>query len=137
MPPKPRLNQKKTQAGIVGAGGGTILLAYVSSFEDSNPWKKILLYAAPSVSVAASFLYNFCVHEFNNWNNQRKLRAEQIELKKLASESLSDPHTSAEHKTLIRKQLEESQKLNIDYRLKKIKSHYDENDKADVETKAL
>jgi hypothetical protein len=80
---------RKTQAGVAGVSGGTILTAFVQLLDEGNGWKKPLLLAVPLISAGISVCWYFCIEQLNVWwsdyNYERRVkRLHELTEKQLA-----------------------------------------------------
>ena len=131
MNPKKIAIQKKTGAGVAGAGSGTLLIALFNTLDDSNPFKKWLILGVPSISVGSGFIFLFLFSGFKSWWKNLRVNREQKQFETLAIEILNNPNTSEKHKEETRKKLEEVQKTNIDNKARRVIAFYEENDQFD------
>jgi len=114
----PRISsQSSINAGIGGAGGGTGLVAIAQAVGLHTVLGEVLLYIAPAVSVIAGAIF-YQVKLQANWYGERW----QIKrARKTLERQLSYPHTSEEHKSQIRKMLEELDQVVANAELNRIK----------------
>jgi hypothetical protein len=75
-------NGSSVGAGVAGASSGTGLLALVTSLPESNPWKPVLVYAAPTVSIVVGAVWLFVMQQLNNWIADRSLTIESEKAEK-------------------------------------------------------
>jgi hypothetical protein len=94
---------RKTEAGIAGAGGGTLLTAFVQLLDESSSWKKPLLLAVPIITVGISFGWHMfsaqVVELWDEYNRKRRLKqAHDIEY--------NAKDASPDHRAALRKRVE-------------------------------
>jgi hypothetical protein len=112
----------QTNAGLAGAGGGTLVTVIATSLPDSNVVKPPLLYLAPSISILLTALYVFSLSKIANYVTEREVKKLLQECRKTLQVIIADPSTSEEHRVYSCKQLEELDKMMISLMTSKIKS---------------
>lgn len=104
--PKPRArfsSQGSINAGIGGVGGGTGLVAIAQAIGTRTMPGEILVYAAPMVSVIAGTIFYQLKLQVDWYGERWQIKR----ARKTLERQLQYPHTSEEHKSRIRKMLEE------------------------------
>jgi hypothetical protein len=113
---------RKTQAGVAGAGGGTLLTALVQLLDDNNPWKKLFLLAVPTVSVGISVCWFFCIDQVKQWWTDYNYARRVKRLHELTNKKLYDKDTTPEEKEQVRKKLQDFEISEIDNLIVEVKS---------------
>jgi len=101
-------------AGATGASAGTVLVLLARNLPDNNPWKSWALIIAPSVAVLLSWLIVRVRLEADYYLSKRNRQRVYDNMTTKIREALGNPLTSDEHKTSMRKELEQVEKLQID-----------------------
>lgn len=94
------------RAGFAGAGSGTGLVVFAHSLPDGTA-RTIALYVAPAVSAALGALALYVEIQARRYMQQRLVRR----LRRTLEEYLRNPHTSDEHKLLLRQRLEQIEEV--------------------------
>jgi hypothetical protein len=112
----------KLQAGVAGAGGGTLLVLLANNLPPGNTWKPWLLIIAPSASVTISVVASWVKHYFEKKLNTRELEILIAQSKETLRSALNNDQTSPEHKAELRKNLEELERLLVNRDIENIKA---------------
>jgi hypothetical protein len=106
---------KKTRVGskAAGAGGGTLLVLVANTLPQNSPWKPWILAAAPTVTVSLSTFFTWGIGETLNYFKNKQLYKALIRAKKATADRLKTEGTSAKHKALMRRNLEELEKIEV------------------------
>lgn len=105
--------RRRLSAGVVGAGGGTLLLAVVEAMPDTSEYKKILTLLTPSLSVALGSLTYIGWQQLQAWWLARELAEAQNTIYNVARAGLNDTHASDSHKTALRNKIEEFEQFRL------------------------
>lgn len=91
------------RAGLAGAGGGTGLVLIADTLPTGSPWREVFTFVAPSASVVFGALVYYVEVQASRLLQQRLVGR----LRRTLEEYLKNPHTSDDHKALLRRRLEE------------------------------
>jgi hypothetical protein len=94
---------------MAGAGGGTLFLLAARSLPGKYQWKNLLIFLAPSFSIACS---TWLIWAKNKLAERRK-RVLFDQAQRTLEIALDDKRTSAEHKEQLRKDLERLQSIRV------------------------
>ncbi|MEU0794514.1 hypothetical protein ABZ342_31025 [Amycolatopsis sp. NPDC005961] len=94
---------KPLQAGIGGAGGGTIMVTIAQAFGTHTVHGQIILYAAPTVSVIAGAVFFELKFRAERMTEKSRIKAARKTLVK----QKEDPNTTASYKQELDKMIEE------------------------------
>jgi hypothetical protein len=94
------------RAGFAGAGSGTGLVVFAESLPDGAA-RTISLYLAPAASVLLGALALYVEIQARRYMQHRLVRR----LRRTLEEYLRNPHTSDEHKLLLRQRLEQIEEV--------------------------
>jgi hypothetical protein len=106
---------KKVRVGgaTAGAGGGTLLVLIANSLPERSVWKPWVLATAPTITVALSTASSWGAGRFVHFiKNKRFLRA-IAKAKRKTEEGLKKEGASPKQKALMRRHLEELQKIEV------------------------
>jgi len=117
-----RTNTSKAGAGFAGAGIGTGLLAFANSLPDDNLIKPWLLFASPSVSLAASALWIWVQVEVANKVQDIKIKLLAKRLRVFLRTALEDKNCSGEHRQKLETRLHELDIIIADRDLGRLRS---------------
>ncbi|MBJ7297642.1 MAG: hypothetical protein JHC73_15290 [Dolichospermum sp.] len=106
--------EAQTSAGLAGAGGGTLVAVIANQIPDSNIAKPVLQYMAPSISILITALWVWLQVTAANHVRDMQVDALVKTAKVKLEESIANPHISEEHRSYLRKQLEQIDSMNID-----------------------
>ncbi len=111
----------KTDAGIAGAGGGTLVAVIANQFPDTNVAKSILQYASPSISILLSVLWIWLQVKIANYIRDIEVARLINKTRKKLRERIEDNNISEEHRHKLRKELENLDSIDINRFKSKIK----------------
>jgi hypothetical protein len=97
----------KTNAGLAGAGGGTLLVLLADSLPESSTLKDALILASPSISVFVTSMWLWVQIRLFNYMQEKKLDVLVRQTKIMLKETLENSDTSDAHRETIRELLEE------------------------------
>lgn len=112
MSPKKNSNSRRVSTAgskMAGAGGGTLFLLAAKSLPERYVWKNLLIYLAPSVSIACSGGLVWLKQKLAERRKQGMFDRAQRTLEA----ALDDTRTSSEHKEQLRKDLEKLQSVRV------------------------
>lgn len=104
----------KYEAPVAGASGGTLLVLLANNLPDNYAYKSWLILIAPTISVALSAFWVWSKIRVDAYIGDRKTERILKELRTEIENDLKNPHTSEEHKKLLKAQLEKFEKLRIE-----------------------
>ena len=115
------------EAGIAGAGSGTLLILISNLIPDTSNWAKLkpfLQYLAPTFGIVTSAFWIWMTKKYHSYNKVRKLTFVLNQLDKF----MNDPETSSGHKELLRQKREQIQMAVISKISKEVESLYDKDE---------
>jgi hypothetical protein len=112
------------QAGIAGAGGGTLLILIADTIPESWGVKPFLIYLAPTISIVLSVFWLWIKKRYADYNRNKKLDLALKELEKF----MNDPATSQDHKEQLRRSREQIQLAVVTKRMKDVEKLYEKDD---------
>ncbi|WP_448701828.1 hypothetical protein ACFGVR_06200 [Mucilaginibacter sp. AW1-3] len=107
-------NKSNLQAGVAGAGGGTLILLLAKNLPDTNEYKSWLLIIAPSVAVGLSAFWKWLSNYIDNYLKRRKAEQLKDKLREESERALTSPHIPQDQKDIIKAKLAEFELQNID-----------------------
>jgi hypothetical protein len=118
--------RKRFQAGAAGAGGGTVFLLLAKNLPETNPWKSWLVIIAPTLAVALSGIYAWCLHQATEWINGWQFERYFQRAEQTLINALQDPNISEQRRKRLSSELEEIRLLRIKKTLEPLKLLADE-----------
>lgn len=119
-------SQKKKEAQAnaswAGAGGGTLVAVVANQLPDQNIAKPTLLYLSPSISILVTAFWVWLQVKVANYVRDKEVEQLIQGAKAELEESIANPHISEEHRSYLRKQLEDLDSININRIKSKIKA---------------
>ncbi len=97
-----------------GAGGGTLLLVLAQNMRQDHPWRSWLIILAPASALAIRALFLWVKAQSLTWWNQRRFDSRIKQTRTRIDEGLANPHSSDEHKRILRERLEKINLLAVD-----------------------
>lgn len=113
-------SRKTLQAGIGGAGGGTIMVAVAQAAGTDTLLGQVILYAAPTASVIAGALFYELKFRAERMTQKSHVKAARKTLVK----QLSDPNTSDKYKQELATMIEELDRTVANAELARVKSRH-------------
>ncbi len=116
MPPRPRADpSRKARASskAAGATGGTLIVLLANLLPEGSLWKRILVLVAPSAAVGLNAFSSWGIAELIAHWNKRKIDKALYRATETTENILKTEGISEEHKTFVRRKLEEFQKIQI------------------------
>lgn len=115
-------SKKVTTSGkAVGVSGGTLVVLLSKSLPDTSPLKPWILLAAPTVAVVMSEGSTWLLYRFGSWWKDRTLAAELRRAREAVQKGLQTTGTSAQHKSELRKKMEEIDRIEVDNSMERIR----------------
>ena len=96
-PPPNRLN-----AGVGGAGGGTLLIAIAQNLGTYTTPGLILVYCTPAIAI----VFGFASDQIQSWGLRIREQSVIKDARKTIERQLNDPNTSPAHKEELKSMLE-------------------------------
>jgi hypothetical protein len=105
-----------------GAGGGTLMVLVANSLPEHSPWKPWVMYAAPTVAVTLRAFSRWSVIQIIATGKQFLLERRITKARTTVEKGLHTEETSLEHKSSLRKNLEEIEKIEVDNAMDRIRT---------------
>ena len=115
-------NNSNLQAGVAGAGGGTLLVLLANNLPDSNIYKSWLIITAPTVAVGLSAFWKWIIKRVDKYLKKRKAEELKLRLRTDIEKALKNPNISKEEKATMQKKLAAFEQQNIDSLAKAVAS---------------
>ncbi|MCS3795163.1 hypothetical protein [Niastella sp. OAS944] len=114
MENKTSKNNTNLQAGVAGAGGGTLLLLLANNLSDANIYKSWMIIIAPSTAVGLSVFWKWLTKSVDKYLKRRKTKELKSKLRTDIENALQNPNIPAEEKVAMQKKLAAFEQQNID-----------------------
>ena len=114
--------EAEKNAGLAGAGGGTLVAVIANQLPDYNIAKPILLYLSPSISILVTGLWAWMQVKVANYVRDKTVDKLIQTAKAKLEDSIASQHISEEYRSNLRRQLEELDSIKIDRIKSKIKA---------------
>jgi hypothetical protein len=109
-------------AGLAGAGGGTLVSIIANQFPQDSIARPTLNYLAPSISILLTALWVGLQVKATNYIRDKEFNKLVEAARRDIEESIKDPNISEEHRAKLRKDLEMFNSMNIERIKSKIKA---------------
>ena len=112
-----KMTPRKTsslEAGIAGAGGGTLLLLLANNLPDNNPYKSWLIIIAPSLTVGLTIFWKWFSERFDKYLKKRKINELKSRLRTDIENALQNPNIPPDEKLTMQRKLASFEQQNID-----------------------
>jgi len=103
----------QTNAGLAGAGSGTLVALIANQLPDSNVIKPILHLSAPSISILVVGLWVWLKVKIANYVRDREVDILIKKAKNTLEKEIANPHITEEYRLILVKQLEDINAINI------------------------
>jgi hypothetical protein len=117
-------SKNSLEAGVAGAGGGTLFVLIAESLPEAWSIKPALVYLAPAFSVVCSafWLWTLKVHKAYRRNKKLGIVLRQLEV------YINNPMTSMTHRNRLIKRMEEIQISVLSRTMKEVEAMFDKED---------
>jgi len=113
-------NSSNLQAGVAGAGGGTLLLLLAENLPETSEYKSWIILIAPTLSVGLAAFWKWLSTIVDNYIKKRKLEWLKNKLREDIENAIGNPNIPSEDKSMLKKKLAQFEIQNINSLVKSI-----------------
>lgn len=117
---KPASHEAHWGGGLAGATTGTSLLALVQVFPEGSPYKTLLTYLSPSITIITTLLWTHVYLSTRDWLSDRRVKSEKEKADRLFQEAAADVTSSEEFRKLMQKKKEDFRLIMLDLHMRRV-----------------
>ena len=106
-------DRSRSNAGLAGAGGGTLVAVIANELPESNLLKVPLIYCAPSISLILTMIWVWLQVRIASYFREREVKNLVEDLRNELETKLKDPNLSEDSRAQLQKELEELNLISV------------------------
>lgn len=106
-------DRSRSNAGLAGAGGGTLVAVIANELPEGNLLKVPLIYCAPSISLILTMIWVWLQVRIASYFREREVKTLIEALRNELETKLRDPEISADIRAQLQKELEELNLISV------------------------
>lgn len=106
-------DRSRSNAGLAGAGGGTLVAVIANELPEGNLLKVPLIYCAPSISLILTMVWVWLQVRIASYFREREVKNLVEDLRNELASKLRDPDISEDTRDQLQKELEELNLISV------------------------